>query len=480
MKAKSLFIIALAAAIPAMACAKKPKKGEVEPQVEEQQVMDEGEDPVITEECLQNVSLFNQSVKNKQFADAYEPWWEVYNNCPNANKAIYSQGTKILEWKFENAASDAEKDEIRKLILQLHDKRMRYFGDDPKYPKAYILGQKALDYCTYFPEDELKEKAYGWLKQSIEGMGNNSQILVLSKTMDLSYGLYKSNPDKYGEQIINDYQLVSGILSAQAQDPTNKNAAAAASNKDRVDQIFASSGAADCAKLDEIYASIVAANATNLETLTKIAKLYQRVKCTESEAYFAACEYSHKLQPTEESAAGCARMAMKKGDYRLAIDYFEQAISMSDSDEDDDDYPEDYLVSIAKIYFDQFKNYPQARTYARRSLDRLSENSEPSDRSRCYILIGMCYAASQPYSAPDYPAAKAAILNKSVFWAAVDQFQKAKKADPSNTDVDKLIAAYSKYFPTKEEMFDLPGEFGGATFTVGGWINETTICRPAK
>lgn len=475
MKAKSLFIIALSAAVPALACAKKPKVAAPEPVQEEQQVVEEGEDPVITEECVINVSLFNESVKNKQYADAYGPWYEVYTTCPNANKAIYSQGAKILDWKYSNATTEEEKNEIRNMIMQMHDKRIRFFGNDPKYPKAYILGQKALDYCQYFPEDELKEKAYGWLKQSVEGMGAKSQILVLSKYAELSYGLYKSNPDKYGEQFINDYQLASSHLATLSSDPTNKNASAAASQKDYVDNLFAVSGAADCSKLDEIYAPVVEANKENLDMLLKIAKLYQRVKCTESEAYFAACAYSHQLQPTEESAAGCARMAMKKGDYRQAIDYFDQAIVLADQDEDLEDSPEEYLYSIAYIYYDKLKNYPQSRTYARRSLDRVA------NQGRCYILIGLCYASSQPYAAPEYPAAKAAILNKSVFWAAVDKCQQAKRVDPTVTEAaDKMIAQFSKYFPTKEEMFDLPGEFGGATFTVGGWINESTVCRPAK
>jgi len=47
-------------------------------------------------------------------------------------------------------------------------------------------------------------------------------------------------------------------------------------------------------------------------------------------------------------------------------------------------------------------------------------------------------------------------------------------------DANKLIASYSKYFPTKEEIFDLPELQDGASFTVGGWINETTTCRAAK
>lgn len=471
MKVNSLFIMALCAAVPALACAKKPKNVEAAPAPAAQTAAQE-EEPTITEDCIVNVSLFNESVKNKQFADAYGPWWEVYNTCPNANKAIYTQGSKIIDWKYANTTDPAEKERLRQLILEMHDKRIKYFGDDPKYPTAYILGQKALDYCQYFPEDELKEPAYQWFKQSVEGMGVKSQMQVLAKFVDVSYAIFKSNPDLYGGQFISDYELASNLLAQQAADPSNKNAKYAAQQKDYVDNIFAVSGAADCSKLDEIYAKVVADNADNLDMLTKVAALYKRVKCTESDIYFAACENAHRLQPTEESAAGCARMSVKKGDFRTAINYYEEAISRAQTIDPQDEDIADYQYNIALIYYSDLKNYPQARAYARQSL------ASKEDQGRCYILIGLCYAGSQPYSTADYPAAKAAILNKTVFWAAVDKFVQAKRVDPScAADADKLIAAYSKYYPTKEEKFDLPNELGGSTFYVGGWIGETTVCR---
>ncbi len=463
--------MALCAAVPALACAKKPKNVEAAPAPAAQTAAQE-EEPTITEDCIVNVSLFNESVKNKQFADAYGPWWEVYNTCPNANKAIYTQGSKIIDWKYANTTDPAEKERLRQLILEMHDKRIKYFGDDPKYPTAYILGQKALDYCQYFPEDELKEQAYQWFKQSVEGMGVKSQMQVLAKFVDVSYAIFKSNPNLYGGQFISDYELASELLAQQAADPSNKNAKYAAQQKDYVDNIFAVSGAADCSKLDEIYAKVVADNADNLDMLTKVAALYKRVKCTESDIYFAACENAHRLQPTEESAAGCARMSVKKGDFRTAINYYEEAISRAQAIDPQDEDIADYQYNIALIYYSDLKNYPQARAYARQSL------ASKEDQGRCYILIGLCYAGSQPYSTADYPAAKAAILNKTVFWAAVDKFVQAKRVDPScAADADKLIAAYSKYYPTKEEKFDLPNELGGSTFYVGGWIGETTVCR---
>ena len=134
----------------------------------------------------------------------------------------------------------------------------------------------------------------------------------------------------------------------------------------------------------------------------------------------------------------------------------------------------DYQYLIALIYYSNLHRYSDARTYARLSLE-----TKPN-QGRCYNLIGLCYASSNPYSNSDYPAAKAAILNKTAFWAAVDQFQKAKQYEDCAEDAAKLIASYSKYFPTKEEMFDLPGEFGSGTFIVGGWINGKTTCRAAK
>ena len=67
------------------------------------------DNPTITEECLINIALFHEAVKNKQYAEAYEPWRQVYTSCPNANKAIYADGSKILKWKYEQSSNTTEK-----------------------------------------------------------------------------------------------------------------------------------------------------------------------------------------------------------------------------------------------------------------------------------------------------------------------------------------------------------------------------------
>lgn len=202
-------------------------------------------EPEITEECIINVSLFNEAVKNKQYYDAWEPWWQVYTNCPNCNKAVYTRGAELVEWKILQAHDLREYDERRQLLMDLYDKRILYFGNDPKYPKAYILGQKGVAYCDYYKEDLMKDCAYDWMKQSINGMWNKSQLIVLKKYAELSYQRYKNNPNRFALAFAADYRLVSQILDIQVTDNSNKNAAYARDLKEYVDEMFTASGVKD-------------------------------------------------------------------------------------------------------------------------------------------------------------------------------------------------------------------------------------------
>ena len=43
-----------------------------------------------SEECLQNLSIFAEYAKVKNYTEAYEPWMRVRKECPSLNVAIYS------------------------------------------------------------------------------------------------------------------------------------------------------------------------------------------------------------------------------------------------------------------------------------------------------------------------------------------------------------------------------------------------------
>ena len=449
---KKVLLMILCVAIPMVGFAQKKKKKGEEPVVEA---------PVVTtlsdEECMTNLSLFHESVKNNQFEEAYGFWLPVYQSRPDMNKAIYTDGAKILDYRYNQATDEAVRKALRDSIMQLHDDRIKYF-DEARYPDEYVLGVKAMDYLTYFTEDELALPAYEWLKTSVTALGAKSQITVLRKFVEVSYNIYKSNTDQYSDQFLADYQMAAAALD-QIAVAGGKNAEHATHQKAYVDRLYAASGAADCGQMDQMYASVVAESASDIEKLGSIMKLYRRLGCTESDVYFAAAEHAHKLQPTSESAAGCAQMCIKKEDYAGALEYYKQALSLVTDDED----KADYLYRMANVYV-AMKNYQQGASYAQQALDVNAEDG------RCYLLLGICYASAKIYDDP--------ILARSVFWVACDIFQKAKKVDSScSSDANKLIATYRQYFPSKEDVFFHKELNEGAPFRVGGWIGKTTTCR---
>ena len=198
-------------------------------------------EPIITEECVNKVKVVHEMVKNKQFAEAYEPWFAVFEACPSAVRAIYTDGEKIIEALFEATSDKEEQGRLAELAIELQDKRIQYFGNDPKYPTAYILGEKGLAYLAFWGSEKI-EDAHECLQQSVQQRGDKSKILVLVKLVDTSYEMYKMTPRLYETEFIADYHLARNYLEKMATDPSNKNADLAMKQMQYVDTIFENSG----------------------------------------------------------------------------------------------------------------------------------------------------------------------------------------------------------------------------------------------
>ena len=50
-----------------------------------------------SDECLEQLSIFAESAKIKNYEAAYEPWKIVLDNCPTLNVATYQYGELILK-----------------------------------------------------------------------------------------------------------------------------------------------------------------------------------------------------------------------------------------------------------------------------------------------------------------------------------------------------------------------------------------------
>ncbi len=414
----------------------------------------------VSDKCKENNSVFYEFAKNKSYADAAAPWLELYTTCPEYSKNIYKYGAKILNWQIKQEPDAAKKQVLVNRLMSVYDDRIKYFGDDSYIPTPRILGLKAIDYYKLpTPKDKLKKEAYKWMGQAVDGLGNKTDAAFLQYYIILSVNIFNKEP-AHLDKLVKDYVKVNDILLVNVSDSTSKYAKSYEQVKDANNQYIAKSKALSVEVLDKIYLTGVEENKLDLAYLSSVISLYKAVGGDESQVYFSASAYAHKIQPTEESAVGCANMSMNKKDYESCVAYLEDATKLSNSDAN----KASYQMNIANMYYN-LKNKPKAREHARKSLEYNSQQGKP------YILIGNLYASSTGIYSD-------AVLNKTIYYAAVDKYIKAKAIDSSVVEeANEKINKYSSYFPEDNEIFMHPDLEKGKSYTVGGWIGETTMCR---
>lgn len=421
-----------------------------------------GEDSV---RCTMNVSLFIPYAKAGNYKDAYEFWKIVYDECPAATKDVYLYGVRIVAWEIDNATDAAKKSELIDKLMAVYDKRVKYFGDDARYGKDWIVARKAQDYIQYKGENADNKLLYGWLKETVDEYGNKTDALAVSLYMFSSLRLLQADPN-FKADYIADYLKCSAIYDAQiaaAQAENNeKEMGTLVTYKQGLDANFVNSGAADCETLQNLYAAKVEERKTDMDFLTETLNLLRRLRCQEIDVYFAASRYVHINKPTAESAVGLGKQAYRDKEYDTAIKYFEEAANLEvDAKIKADDY-----FMIAAILNEQ-NNFPRARQYCLKALEY------NPNYGAAYIMIGLMYAGTVKNIFPNDP-----ILLRAAYNVAIDKFEKAKQVDPGVAeDANRHIATYRQHLPSTEEVFMHPDLEKGKPFTVGGWIGERTIIR---
>lgn len=413
--------------------------------------------------CLKNISIYTEYVKTNNFKDAYPAWKSVFTEAPIAQVSTYTNGAKILRWLIANEKDAAKQKEYLNELMKVHDQRIQYLDQLNQLvkrggvTKGSIIGMKAHDYFTMGGQD--MNEAYNMFKEAIDLEKVNADYFVLQEFMDAASRKMKSD-DTYKEQFIQDYLMASSAADAAFKAATKENDKKLLKvAKDNIDAFFINSGVATCDNLQAIYAPKVEQNKTNLDYLKQVIAVMQMLGCTEQEAYFAASEAAHAIEPTAETAVGCGYMYYKKGDLEKCIEYFDQAINL----EQDPVKKADYAYKTAAILYSK-KQLSKAKQYALKSISLDGNNGKP------YILIANMYASSPNWSDEN-------ALNKCTYFAVIDKLQRAKSVDPSVTDeANKLIGTYAAHTPKDADLFFL-GLKKGDSVTIGGWIGETTTIR---
>lgn len=408
-------------------------------------------------ECVKNISLYREYFrmytrdKNEAYlVDAIPGWRYVFTSCPLATQNVYIDGAVIMKYLIDKETDPARKEKYIDTLMMVYDQRIVYFGRE-----GYVLGRKGADMLKYRGKNI--EDIYNTFSRSFELTKDKSEGAVL-----YYYFITTTNYVRAGKAdtalVIEVYDKVSTVAEINIKKGKSKSFQSALDNIENAFTPWAT-----CNDLLRIYQLKFDQTPEDLDLLKKIVSVLERKSCTDNDLYFNAASIIHKKEPTAESANSMGRMSLGRKGFSDAVSYFDQAISLYE----DNDKKADASLLQADAYR-QINNFSAARNAANRAI-----SLRPND-GRAYLIIGDLYAQSANQCGEDD------FTRRTVYWAAVDKFQRARTADPSNTQVVELaasrIAQFSRQFPIKTDIF-FQGLSVGGNFTVGCWINETTTIR---
>jgi tetratricopeptide (TPR) repeat protein len=429
-----------------------------------------GEDSVT---CVVNLSLYREFFKQWRasdftstatFNEIKKPWRWVFLNCPIGSENIYVDGARLLQYRIENEKDQNLRSKLIDTLMMVYDQRITYFPNHfskgtPQ--EGSILGRKGIDLYTY--DQERYEETYNILKRSVDLEGDDSDGTVLvyyfrSVIKMARKGLVDST------LIVDVYDQVIDILDHNI-DALNKKGDTKwlehyKNFKGNIDATF--EPFATCEDLIRIFDSKLKKNPEDVVLLKKITNMLDKRSCQDSPLYLSASKKLHSLEPSPESAYLIGRLLIREEKYSEALSYMEEATKMTDTDKLGIAYKL-YASSLAAL-----KNYPRARQMALKALE-----INPND-GNALLIIGDLYAASAKDCGDND------FTSKTAYWVAVDKYARARNVDPTTDEAaSKRIATYSAYFPDMSTIF-FHDYKEGDTYTVGCWINETTIIRAAK
>lgn len=419
-----------------------------------------GNDP---EKCKQNLSLFHESVKGKNFTDAYPYWLWSFENCPKASKLIYSDGLKIAKDKYDKG----EKEEAGKLIDKIYAQRIKYFPDN--LGKVYSDWAISLEKRGASKEEVFKKLEAGF-KADPSGLSIKNMAVYFKE-------ITNRNKDSNAQKVFDTYddvmeavtvkmnKLTKELDKINAKDSLGQSLSSKEKRKQKnnainlralgkaegaLDQILGE--VATCDRLIPLYKKGLESHKTDGKWLKRAVSRLHHKDCTDDPLYPKMVEAYVHSDPSPEAFIFYAGILEKRGEKRKALEYRNKAVDL----ETDPYKKAEYLYKIARTMYGA-----QARKYALRALKYRPSMGE------AYLLIARLYAKSANSCGTDE------FSKRMVYVAAVNKARRAKAVDPSITSkANKYIKSYSASMPSKKLKFTL-GVKSGTPHKIGCWIGET-------
>lgn len=433
-----------------------------------------------TNECMQDLSIFAEFAKVKNYKSAFEPWMKVRGECPTINVAIYFYGERILKERIKNGSSE-EKEYAKKDIIKLYDEWVENF---PKKKNKSVVGgiiSKKAQALLDFKQADLKEvylmfdEAY---KKDIKSFTNPKLLYNYFKTL---YDRFKEGDAEVSmELLFNKYEEVSEKFEYESTElakkldvilKKEKNGTALTSRETRsrknynklsknigdylsnLDAIIAKE--ATCENLIPLIKRNFEENKTDAIWIKRAASRMDSKECSDDPLFVTLVEALHALEPSADSAYYLGLLNDKSGKTEEALRYYEESIAL----ETDNYKKAKILLKIAKK-FKVAGRKSSARSYANKAL-----SFQPSLGSAYLLIANMYYDSANQCGTSQFD-------KRAVYWLAADMAKKAGQVDASLKRVaDKTAESYLGRAPSKTDIFT-EGNTGNI-IKFDCWINRS-------
>ena len=433
-----------------------------------------------SDECLEQLSIFAESAKIKNYQAAYEPWKTVLDNCPKLSLATYQYGEIILKDFIKKSESEEDKFKYLNDLLSLYDQWAENFPERKgvrQIGKIYSSkGQAMLDngikdkeliYDTFdyaFKNDPVsftnpKSLAYyfqtGYDLYKVGSKINLETLFEKYEELTEKFELLKTNISKNIDIILKKEESGTALTSKEVRNKriydTNSNAVSA--YLQLIDQLIAKE--ATCDILIPLYTKNFEENKNNTLWIRRAAGRLDGKDCSDDPLFVTLVEQLHSLEPSADSAYYLGILNDKQGNSEDALKYYQESVSLQT-----DNYKKANILYKIAVKFKNAGRRVSARNYAEQAL-----SYQPS-LGRAYLLIANMYADSAN------GCGDTQFNKRAVFWLAAQTAVKAGRVDASLKKIsDRTAAAFNGRAPTKTDIFTEGNQ--GTSITFSCWIRRS-------
>jgi len=422
-------------------------------------------------ECMTNLSIFSEHAKVKNYDAAYTPWKMVYENCPDANWAIYAYGERILKDKIEKS-SGADKDALVNTLFGVWDNSLKYFPKKAK--KADVIIDKVL--LKYDNKMIKDDEIYSMLSQAFtedKANFNNPKALYLyfSSLVDLNkagkkdlqevFDVYDEVTEKIDSENDKLTDNIAKLLpKEEANTLTSKEKKLLSSYNSYSENYGKIAGSidsklgalADCGNLIPLYEKSFEEKKGDVTWVKRAVGRMFNKECTDDPLFSKMVEVQAQLDPSADVYVYLGTLKMKNGDSSGALADFDKALSLETNGKKKSNIA--YKVAVINK---RKGSKSSARKYAQSAIDANPANG------RAYLLIANLYATS----AND--CGSTPFEKRAIYWKAADMARQAGRVDPSvSGSASQSAASYAAKAPTKEMIFS--AGMAGKTVSFSCWV----------